>query len=78
MVAQLDDVPPGVIGMRMSGTAGSVGLKHRKAWERFALVTEKDWMRTAVAAFGRLSPGELRVFDPAQLEEANAWVTATG
>jgi SpoIIAA-like len=124
MVEQLADMPPGVIGVRMSGkvtgaeyhelvdpvlealdrgeqvrylvvtspdfegldldalwqdvkTAGSVGLKHRKAWERFALVTDKDWMRRAVAAFGWLSPGELRVFDPDQLEDAKAWVAAT-
>jgi hypothetical protein len=124
MVELLTDMPPGTIGVRMSGkvtgdeyhelvdpvlealdrgeqvrylvvtapdfdgldldalwqdlkTAGSVGLKHRKAWERFALVTDKDWMRRAVAAFGWLSPGELRVFDPAELEDAKAWVAAT-
>ena len=59
-------------------TAGSVGLKHRKAWERFAVVTDTDWMRRAVAAFGWLSPGELRVFDLDQLEDAKAWVAATG
>jgi len=59
-------------------TAGSVGLKHRKAWERFAVVTDKDWMRRAIGAFGWLSPGELRVFDPDQLEDAKSWVAATG
>jgi hypothetical protein len=32
--------------------AGSVGLKHRSSWERFAVVTDKDWMRNAIAAFG--------------------------
>lgn len=54
--------------------AGSVGLKHRKAWERFAVVTDKDWMRHAIGAFGWLSPGELRVFDPGQLDDAKAWL----
>ncbi len=29
-----------------------------------ALVTDKDWIRHGVAAFGWLSPGELRVFEP--------------
>src|SRR5215510_7868535 len=48
--------------------AGSVGLKYRKSWERMAVVTDKDWMRHAIAAFGWVSPGELRVFEPDQLE----------
>jgi SpoIIAA-like len=54
--------------------AGSVGLKHRSAWERFALVTDKDWVRHGVSAFGWISPGELRVFEPEEGEEAIAWV----
>src|SRR5262245_50673736 len=41
--------------------AGSVGLKHRSYWERLAVVTDKDWMRHAISAFGWLSPGELRI-----------------
>jgi SpoIIAA-like len=54
--------------------AGSVGLKQRSAWERFALVTDKDWVRRGVSAFGWISPGELRVFEPGELEQATAWV----
>ena len=53
--------------------AGSVGLKHRSAWERLAVVTDKDWMRHAISAFGWLSPGELRVFEPDELDAAKAW-----
>jgi SpoIIAA-like len=53
--------------------AGSVGLKHRSSWDRLAVVTDKDWMRHAISAFGWLSPGELRVFDPDELERAKAW-----
>jgi hypothetical protein len=53
--------------------AGSVGLKHHSAWKRLAVVTDKDWMRHGISAFGWLSPGELRVFDPADLAEAKAW-----
>ena len=52
---------------------GSVGLKHHASWERFAVVTDKDWMR-AIAAVGWVSPGELRVFEPDQLEPAKAWL----
>jgi hypothetical protein len=53
--------------------AGSVGLKHRASWDRLAVVTDKDWMRHAISAFGWLSPGELRVFEPDELDEAKAW-----
>ena len=53
--------------------AGSVGLKHRSSWDRLAVVTDKDWMRHAISAFGWLSPGELRVFEPHELEHAKAW-----
>jgi hypothetical protein len=56
--------------------AGSIGLEHRAAWERFAVVTDKEWMRNAIAAFGWISPGEVRVFDPAELDDAKAWVAA--
>ncbi len=54
--------------------AGSVGLKHRSAWQRMALVTDKDWIRHAAAAFGPLAPGELRLFDPDDTAQARAWV----
>jgi SpoIIAA-like len=54
--------------------AGSVGLKHRDAWERMALVTDKDWVRHGVSAFGWLSPGELRLFEPGDEEQATAWL----
>ena len=36
-------------------------------------MTDKDWLRHAIGGFGWLSPGELRVFDPDQLEKAKAW-----
>jgi SpoIIAA-like len=54
--------------------AGSVGLKHRSSWERMALVTDKDWVRHGASAFGWLAPGELRLFDPSERDEARAWL----
>jgi hypothetical protein len=53
--------------------AGSVGLKYRESWERLAVVTDKDWMRHGIAAFGWVIPGEIRVFEPGELEAAKAW-----
>ena len=58
--------------------AGSVGLKHRDSWERFALVTDKDWVRHGVSAFGWISPGELRVFEAGERERAVAWLAEEG
>jgi SpoIIAA-like len=57
--------------------AGSVGLKHRSSWERMALVTDKDWVRHGANAFGWLAPGELRLFEPGEREEARAWLGAS-
>src|SRR5262245_36054836 len=54
--------------------AGSVGLKHRSAWRRMALLTNKDWIRHGAAGFGWISPGELRVFDLDEQAEATAWL----
>ena len=54
--------------------AGSVALKHRKAWRRLAVVTNKDWMRHAIAGFGWLYPGEMRVFGLGEVDTAKAWI----
>jgi SpoIIAA-like len=54
--------------------AGSIGLKHRSSWERMALVTDKDWVRHGASAFGWLAPGELRLFEPSERDEAHAWL----
>jgi hypothetical protein len=53
--------------------AGSIGLGKRSSWGRMALVTDKDWIRHGVGAFGWLSPGELRIFEPGELDDAVAW-----
>jgi len=57
--------------------AGSVGLKHRSSWQHMALVTDKDWVRIGAGAFGWLAPGELRLFEPAEQEQARAWLAQT-
>ena len=57
---------------------GSVGLKHRSAWRRMAVVTDKDWIRHATAAAGWLAPGELRLFEPGQEDQATAWLAEPG
>jgi hypothetical protein len=53
--------------------APSLGLKYRSSWDRLAVVTDKDWMRNAIAVMGWLMPGEITVFEPGELEQAKAW-----
>jgi hypothetical protein len=57
--------------------AGSLGLKHRSSWQRMALVTDKDWVKHGASAFGWLAPGELRLFEPSEHDDARAWLGAT-
>jgi hypothetical protein len=49
------------------------------AWNRgqkMVHVTDEDWIRNAVAVFGPLSPGELRLFEPSETAVARAWIAA--
>ena len=44
---------------------------------QLAVVTDKDWIRHAIAAFSWVIPGEIRVFEPGRLESAKAWTGGT-
>jgi hypothetical protein len=55
-------------------TGLKLGLGHMKAWKRTAVVTEVEWIRKAIKAFGFMTPGEVRVFDPGELGAAKVWV----
>ncbi|HZJ28154.1 MAG TPA: STAS/SEC14 domain-containing protein [Acidimicrobiia bacterium] len=52
-----------------------LGIEHLKAWQRFALVSDADWIHHVASLFGWLVPGEVRSFPYAQLDEAKAWIT---
>jgi hypothetical protein len=54
-------------------TGLKLGLGHMKAWKRTAIVTEVEWIRKGIKAFGFMAPGEVRVFDPAELGAAKVW-----
>jgi hypothetical protein len=51
-----------------------VGLSHLARWERIALVTDVDWIRTATKAFGFAMPGEVRIFGNAEIDAARDWL----
>jgi hypothetical protein len=50
-----------------------LGGSDLRAWEKIAVVTDKDWVRHAVKAFGWMFPGQVRVFALSELEDATAW-----
>jgi hypothetical protein len=52
-----------------------VGMKHLTSFERVAVVTDVDWIEKMVKAFGFALPGEVRVFEDDDLEEARIWIS---
>ena len=52
------------------------GVEHWSAWKRMAVVTDVEWLRHAMHAFGWMTPGEVRLFSSGQLEDAKVWVAA--
>jgi len=52
-----------------------LGLKHLSGWERTALVSDVEWIRTALRVFGLVIPGQVRVFSNRDLAEAVRWVS---
>ncbi|MBT0653436.1 STAS/SEC14 domain-containing protein [Geomobilimonas luticola] len=55
-----------------------VGLQHLSAWERVAVVTDVEWIRVAMKAFGFVMPGKLRAFGNDELVEARRWLDIEG
>jgi SpoIIAA-like len=53
-----------------------VGMGHLSAWERIAVVTDVDWIKYAVRAFGFLMPAKLHVFPTSEAAAARAWIAA--
>lgn len=60
--------------MEDAKTGLKLGLGHMKAWKRTAIVTDVDWIRKAIKAFGFMAPGEVRGFDLAELGAAKVWI----
>lgn len=55
-------------------TGLKLGLGHMKAWKRTAVVTDVDWIRKSIRAFGFMTPGEVRVFPVDELGAAKVWI----
>lgn len=55
-----------------------VGMAHLLRWEHITVVTDVDWIRTTVRAFGFLMPGAVKDFPLAEAAAARNWISASG
>jgi hypothetical protein len=69
------DLEPGAV-LQDAKVGLTLGIGHRSAWRRSAVVTDVDWIRRSMHLFAWMVPGELRVFGIDGLEEAKAWVAS--
>jgi hypothetical protein len=52
------------------------GIAHWGKWKRCAVVTDKDWAKHGVHIFGWMMPGEVKVFDDDDLDDAKEWAAS--
>lgn len=50
------------------------GFRHFLRWERFAVVTDIEWIKQTMKFVGFLMPGELRAFPLTEVDKAREWV----
>jgi len=52
-----------------------LGLKHFTSWDRIAIVSDIEWMRIVIKAFGLAIPGQIRIFHNDELSSAMHWIS---
>jgi hypothetical protein len=52
-----------------------IGVGHMSRWARIAVVTDVEWVRHTLRAFGFLMPGKLRLFAAPEAAQARAWIS---
>ncbi|MCB0942288.1 MAG: STAS/SEC14 domain-containing protein [Mycobacterium sp.] len=50
------------------------GFRHFNRWERFAVVTDIDWIKQTMKFVGFLMPGDMRAFPISEAASAREWV----
>ncbi len=53
-----------------------VGVEHLTRWDRFAVVTDVEWIKQTMQFFSFLMPGSLKTFPTSEAEQARAWISA--
>ena len=66
---EFDSYSPGAVWADTKLWAG-----HLTSWQKVAIVSDADWLENAVKAFGWLMPGEVKVFDDDDLDDAKEWL----
>ncbi len=51
-----------------------LGIRQHDKWVRSALVTDLEWIVSAMRLFAWMVPGEARVYPVAELASAKAWI----
>jgi len=77
VLADFDGLEPGA-WVEDAKTGLGAWVRDHSAWKRFALVSDVEWVAKAMRMFAWMAPGEARVFDLDQEDEARAWVAASG
>lgn len=54
----------------------ALGFGHKSAWKRTALVTDLAWVKRSFRLFSWLAPGEIALYELAEVEDAKAWIAA--
>jgi hypothetical protein len=52
-----------------------VGIEHFSRWERFAIVTDIEWIKHTMRFFSFLVPGPLKLFPTSDSAQARAWIS---
>ncbi|GAB2547048.1 SpoIIAA family protein [Rhodanobacter koreensis] len=52
-----------------------MGMRHFSGWDRVALVSDVQWLRTTTSAMSFMVPAEIRLFHLNELDEAQRWIT---
>jgi stage II sporulation SpoAA-like protein len=53
-----------------------VGVEHLTRWDRFAVVTDVEWIKQTIQFFSFLMPGSLKTFPTSEAAQARACITA--
>ena len=71
-----------ILGSEFSGFTGAaawedakIGMRHFTSFERVAVVSDIDWVRHMVRAFGFVLPGEVRLFGADETGAARSWIS---
>jgi hypothetical protein len=73
-----DDFDGMKLGARIEDAKANfrLGVAHRKAWKRVAIVTDSDWLRGSFRLWSHFVPVEMKIFATAEAADARTWVAA--